>query len=205
MREIKEKIQKKIKLMYGEISGLDKEHKKEAKEILKDFKESFSKVYEAATKDEKTGLYNHRFFKSVFEIEIERAKREKEKISLMIIDIDFFKKLNDTYGHLTGDKALIELAKTLKKVLREYDLISRFGGEEFFVLLQGESASRAKTIGDRLREKLWNNKTLKKYRLTISIGITEFKKGDNPEKIIKRADKALYISKESGRNRVSVL
>ena len=129
MREIKEKIQKKIKLMYGEISGLDKEHKKEAKEILKDFKESFSKVYEAATKDEKTGLYNHRFFKSVFEIEIERAKREKEKISLMIIDIDFFKKLNDTYGHLTGDKALIELAKTLKKVLREYDLISRFGGE----------------------------------------------------------------------------
>ena len=205
MREIKEKIQKKIKLMYGEISGLDKEHKKEAREILKDFKESFSKVYEAATKDEKTGLYNHRFFKSVFEIEIERAKREKEKISLMIIDIDFFKKLNDTYGHLTGDKALIELAKTLKKVLREYDLISRFGGEEFFVLLQGESASRAKTIGDRLREKLWNNKTLKKYRLTISIGITEFKKGDNKEKIIKRADKALYISKESGRNRVSVL
>ena len=205
MREIKEKIQKKIKLMYGEISGLDKEHKKEAKEILKDFKESFSKVYEAATKDEKTGLYNHRFFKSVFEIEIERAKREKEKMSLMIIDIDFFKKLNDTYGHLTGDKALIELAKTLKKVLREYDLISRFGGEEFFVLLQGEPASRAKTIGDRLREKLWNNKTLKKYRVTISIGITEFKKGDNPEKMIKRADKALYISKESGRNQASVL
>jgi diguanylate cyclase (GGDEF)-like protein len=185
---------------------LDPDFKKRVDERLDEFRDALFKLHDAATRDEKTGIYNHRFFKSVFEMEIEKAKRGKQRLCLVVVDVDFFKKFNDKYGHLLGDKALIEIAKTLESGLRKYDVLARFGGEEFLVLLPETAISRARQVAERLRKSLWEKSSmLKKYGVTISIGVTEYKHLDNGDRMISRADKALYNSKDKGRNRVSVL
>jgi len=183
---------------------LDPDFKKNIDNVLSHLKNSLHDLYDAATKDEKTGAYNQRFFKNIFEMEIEKAKRGKQKLSLVIIDIDFFKKINDTHGHLIGDEILSELVKVLEKSLRKYDLLARFGGEEFFVLLPGTSTSHGKRIAERLRKSLSKNSKMKKYEITISLGITEYKNRDTILRMTKRADKALYVSKKNGRDQVSV-
>lgn len=173
--------------------------------VINDLKASLYELHDAATLDEKTGIYNHNFFKTVFEMETEKAKEGKEDLCLAIIDIDYFKKFNDTYGHIIGDEILLELAENMNSSLRKYDILARFGGEEFLVLLPETSRTRAKQIAERIRKGLWKNKKLKKYKVAVSIGVTSYKARDNMERIIKRADKALYISKESGRNKTTVL
>ncbi len=185
--------------------ALAPDFKRHVNEVVEDLRASLYELHDAATRDEKTGVYNHKFFKTVFGMETEKAKEGKEKLCLAMIDIDFFKKFNDTYGHLVGDEILVELTKNLAMHLRKYDILARFGGEEFLVLLPETSASRAKQITERLRKSLWKNERMKKYKVTISIGVTEYKTRDNMERMIKRADKALYISKENGRNKVTVL
>jgi len=187
------------------IKSIDPNFKKNIDGVLEGIKGSLYELYEFAVRDEKTGIYNYRFFKNIFEMEFEKAKRGKQKLSLAVIDIDFFKKFNDNYGHLVGDKVLVELAKTLEKELRKYDILARFGGEEFFVLLPETSSVRGKKIGERLRKSLRENKFLKKYNVTISIGITEYKDTDTMTRMTKRADKALYVSKKSGRDKVSLM
>src|SRR3989338_4129765 len=109
---------------------LDPDFKKKIDDVLKELKSSLHDLYDAATKDEKTGAYNHRFFKNIFLMELEKAKRGKQKICLVVIDIDFFKKLNDSHGHLVGDEILKELVVILTKTLRKYDVLSLFVCEE---------------------------------------------------------------------------
>lgn len=184
---------------------LNKEFKTEVQKVLDKFKEDLYTLHDLATKDEKTGIYNHRFFMNIFELEFERAQRKKQKLSLAVIDIDFFKKFNDTYGHQLGDKILFELAQNLQDTIRKYDVLARFGGEEFFVLLPGASRITAKVAGERMRKGIQKSSFLKKYNLTVSIGITEYKQKDTIKRMIKRADDALYKAKQNGRNRVEVL
>ena len=163
--------------------------------------ESISTLYDLATRDEKTGLYNFKFFNSVFDMELEKARRKKQKLSLFIIDIDFFKKINDTYGHIQADELLKRLADVVQKQLRISDILARFGGEEFVVLLPETSLTKAKKLTSRIRTKIKENKILKKYNLTVSGGITEYKERDNKKKMKERADKALYKAKNSGRDK----
>jgi len=185
---------------------LDPDFKKRVEKGLVEFKDALYELHDVATKDEKTGIYNHRFFMTVFEMELEKAKRGKQKLCLVVIDIDFFKKFNDTYGHLVGDEILLELATTLQGELRKYDILARFGGEEFFVLLPETAIVRAKQVAERLRKSLWRRSTkMKKYGVAISLGVTEYKKIDSMGRMINRADKALYVSKKGGRNQVNVL
>lgn len=184
---------------------LSEEFKSEVEKVLKRFKEDLYTLHDMATKDDKTGVYNTRFFTNVFELELERAKRGKQKLSLAMIDIDHFKKFNDTYGHLVGDEVLYELAQNLQETIRRYDVLARFGGEEFLVLLPETSITKAKIATERMRNGLDRSPKLKKYGVTVSIGVTEYKEGDTMKKMIKRADKALYSAKKNGRNRVEVL
>ena len=141
---------------------LDPDFKKHVGKVLSDVKESLYELHDVAVRDEKTGIYNYRFFKNVFGMEIEKAKRGQQKLSLVVIDIDFFKKFNDNYGHLVGDDVLVELAKTLNGVLRKYDVLARFGGEEFFVFLPMTSREKARKVAERMRRSLGKNSLLKK-------------------------------------------
>lgn len=186
-------------------SVLKPDFKNRINDVIDDLKTSLYELHDAATRDEKTGIYNHNFFKTVFGMETEKAKEGKESLCLVMIDIDYFKKINDTYGHMVGDEVLIELAKNMEGSLRKYDVLARFGGEEFLILLPETSITRGKQIAERIRKGLWKNSKLKKYKIEISIGVTSYKARDNMERMIKRADKALYISKDGGRNRTTVL
>jgi len=181
--------------------ALDPNFEEKIEELFGTMKKSISLLYEAATHDEKTGVYNSRFFESILDMEIAKVKRGQEKLSLLVIDIDFFKKINSKYGHIKADELLIRLTQILKKQFRKSDIISRFGGEEFFILLPGTSLTKAKKIIFRLRAAIKSDKILKKHEVTISGGLTEFRKKDTKKTFKNRADKALYQAKKSGRNR----
>jgi len=184
---------------------IDPHFKKHVEAVLTEFKNSLFELYDTAIRDEKTKLYNHRFFKNSFEMELEKAKRGMQKLSIIAIDIDHFKKLNDFHGHLIGDEVLMEIAKVLQKTVRKYDIPSRFGGEEFLILLPETDVTKAKKVAERLRKSLPNNLFLKKYNVQISLGVTEYKKLDTQKRMIARADKALYVSKKQGRNQTNIL
>ena len=189
------------KKLKQKVSALDPKFREKIEELFGTMKESISLLYEAATRDEKTGLYNSKFFETILDMEVEKVKRGQEKLSLFIIDIDFFKKINDKYGHLKADELLIRLAKILKKQFRKSDIISRFGGEEFFILLPETDLKKAKKITSRLRTVIKSDKILKKHDVTVSGGLTEFKKRDTKKRFKQRADKALYKAKQSGRDK----
>ena len=193
------------KKLKKKISVLHPEFRENITKLFENLNESISFLYEAATRDEKTGLYNNKFFETTFEMEFEKAGRGYEKLSLIMIDIDFFKKINDTYGHVKADDLLGRLGKVLKKQVRKSDIAARFGGEEFFILLPETSLEKAKKFASRLKKAINSDRILKKHNLTVSGGITQYKKGDTKKAFKKRVDKALYQAKESGRNQFMIL
>ena len=164
--------------------------------------------YEHSVREPKTGLYNHNFFIRRVSEDIARAKRTGRIFSVIIIDIDNFKEFNDTYGHLAGDEMIIRLAGKIIQVMREEDILSRFGGEEFTILLPATDCRAAWTAAERLRTAVeamtitYEGRTL---NITISLGLASYdpKSGDD-ENIMRRADAALYRSKQKGRNRTSL-
>lgn len=183
------------------LSALDPRFKKKIQDLFESMHESISMLYEAATHDEKTGLYNNKFFDTLLDMEIEKAKRGKQKLSLIMIDVDFFKKINDTYGHIKADELLKRLADLIKKHARKSDIVARFGGEEFIILLPETVLEKAKRFSSKLRNLINSDKILKKHKITISGGITQFRKeNDNKKKFRERTDKALYKAKEKGRD-----
>ncbi|MDR2786674.1 MAG: GGDEF domain-containing protein [Treponema sp.] len=165
--------------------------------------------YEYSVRDVKTGLYNHGFFSTRFSEEVSRIKRTDYTSSLIVIDVDKFKDFNDNYGHLAGDKVLEYIARTIKQNVRNDDVPSRFGGEEFTILLPNTDKDIAWNVAERLRTSIssmvvpWDPPL---PHVTISLGITSFNKENmaGPDEIIHRADEALYQSKENGRNRTTV-
>ncbi|MCK4647322.1 GGDEF domain-containing protein [Candidatus Pacearchaeota archaeon] len=183
------------------LHALDPRFRKRFTELMSMMDESISLLYEAATHDEKTGLYNNKFFENMLEMEMEKAKRGKQKLSLVIIDIDFFKKINDTYGHMKADELLAQLAKVLMEQVRKSDIAARFGGEEFIILLPETNLEKAKRFTTRLRNAIKADNMLSKHGVEVSGGITEFKKSDTAKRLKERVDKALYQAKKQGRNR----
>jgi len=164
--------------------------------------------YEQTLRDLKTGLYNNSFFMDRLNQEIVRAKRYKTETSIIIIDVDHFKNFNDTYGHLAGDRVLETLAITVKQGVRAGDIPSRFGGEEFTILLPDTNRELAWLVAERLRVMVANMKVIWEPPLpqvTISVGVFTFDKDTKvaANEAIMRADEALYISKELGRNRTT--
>jgi diguanylate cyclase (GGDEF)-like protein len=193
------------KHLEKKIKSLDSKTRKKIETVFQLMNESISVLYDLATRDEKTGLYNINFFNNVFDMEFEKAKRGHEKLSLLIADIDFFKKINDTYGHIRADDLLKRLADLMKRELRKSDVVARFGGEEFIILLTETSITKAKRLTARLRNSIKKDPVLKKHNLTVSIGLTEYKKGDTKKRMRERADKALYRAKHTGRDRIVVM
>ncbi|MFH1441165.1 MAG: diguanylate cyclase [Candidatus Omnitrophota bacterium] len=161
-----------------------------------------------AVTDELTGIYNIRYFKVVLDEEFKLAKIDpsKRKFCVLMIDFDYFKKVNDTYGHSMGDFVLSQITQVLKSCIRASDVISRYGGDEIVVLLRMCSLDKGMRIAEKLRYAVENYVFQKEqciHKGTVSIGISTYKfKSDTMEEIIKRADLGLYKAKESGRNRV---
>ena len=194
-----------MKKMDDKLSALDPRFRKKVEELFDTIIDSFSSLYEVATHDEKTGLYNNKFFETILDMEIEKAKRGKQKLSLIIIDIDFFKKINDTYGHIKADELLKKLADIVKKQIRKSDIAARFGGEEFMILLPETTLEKADFFASRLKRAVHADAVLKKYKMTVSGGITQYKEKDNKKKLKERVDKALYKAKETGRDKFVVI
>lgn len=161
-----------------------------------------------ATRDPLTSLYNRRYFEEEVFKRIVEAKAVNEPFSILMIDADHFKKVNDTYGHKIGDKVLIELASTCERALRNDDIVARYGGEEFVVFLSGVNAQKGKIVADRLRESISEivvySDEGEEVRFTVSIGVSSYEISDNIDMLIKTADEALYRAKENGRNRVEI-
>ena len=166
-------------------------------------------LYWQATTDRMTKLFSHHYFQQNLEDEIARAHRYGTTLSLIMFDIDHFKKFNDTYGHLQGDLIIKEIAKILRGSVRTIDFTARYGGEEFAVILPEVNATGAVVVAERIR------KTIEQYSfrgeeeplfVTVSIGVAEFKPARmrSASQLIAESDKALYQSKEMGRNRVTV-
>jgi len=172
-----------------------------------------ARLYEIATIDLKTRLYNHGFFQNRLIEEIKRAERYKTDLSLMMLDLDHFKDINDTYGHMIGDDVLVAVADALRRKVRECDIPARFGGEEFTVILPETDRDSSVIVAERLRSSI-ENLTFKtgagnpshtgSFKITTSIGVACFEHASNMTEdiLIERADQSLYFAKQNGRNRV---
>lgn len=152
--------------------------------------------------DQLTGAFNRRHFEEISSLEVERSKRYKQKISLLLMDIDHFKMVNDNYGHSVGDKVLIELVRLLQRNIRSSDVLVRWGGEEFLIMAPGLSLEEAGQFAEKIREVTENQCFLDARDLTLSIGVAEFGDSESLDHCIKRADTALYEAKATGRNKV---
>jgi diguanylate cyclase (GGDEF)-like protein len=165
------------------------------------------KLRESSLKDGMTGLYNRRFLEEFIDKFMKQAQRNKESYSVLMLDVDFFKNVNDTYGHDAGDQVIVAIGKVLQESIRESDLAIRYGGEEFLVLLHNATQEGAFSVAQKIHHtfaeltfKVANNETMKK---TMSIGIARYPlDGDTIWKCIKYADTALYVAKTTGRNKI---
>ncbi len=166
-------------------------------------------LQQLAITDNLTQLYNSRHFFSQLKMEIDRANRYGHSLALLLLDIDFFKNYNDTFGHLEGDKVLSAVGQMINTCLRTMDTAYRYGGEEFTVILPYTDGQEATTVADRILYALefitfspCSNQTV---QVTLSIGVTEYSPGEELSDFVNRSDRAMYTSKENGRNRVSFL
>lgn len=176
--------------------------KKERANLLKE-------LNKLAITDALTELYNSRHFFSQIKTEIKRYNRYSRALSLLILDIDFFKDYNDTWGHLEGDKVLMRIGKTIKSCMRSMDTAYRYGGEEFAILLPETKIQKACVVGARIKDnigsQIFRPENGTKTSVTVSIGATELVEGEDFRSFIGRADKAMYKSKETGRNKLTYM
>ena len=161
-----------------------------------------TKLTNLAIIDPLTGVYNRRHMEDSLQSAIERTKRGYGKTSLIALDIDHFKKVNDTLGHDIGDKVICEIVDTVKSRLRKLDYIFRSGGEEFTIILSNTPLTNALAIAEDLRQRVADAKILESRRVTISLGVAQYEPGETRESWCKRADTHLYEAKQDGRNLV---
>ena len=168
---------------------------------------SLKEISEIAIRDELTGFYNRRYIMEFLKNEKSRSDRTGTGFSLVMIDIDNFKKINDIYGHLEGDQVLRIFASIINHNLRRADICGRYGGDEFLLILTQTKLQDAAVFAERLRQQVSDNQfaALKKsldFKITISLGVTEYKIPEAAEKVISRVDNNLYRAKDKGRNRM---
>ncbi len=174
-------------------------------EVIRKINFMYTQTKQLSITDALTNLYNRRYFETTFKREFARAKRYNSDLSLAVIDIDFFKQINDTYGHLCGDYVLRELSWIMVDNFRQTDMVFRYGGEEFVILLTETPFDTASIPVERLRKAVESTRFKFKgteLNVTISAGISSSKDVNDISEMFENADKALYMAKEEGRNRV---
>ncbi len=180
-----------------------------AKRFIKALDKSEKQLIELATTDPLSGLLNRREGIRRFQVEISRSFREKLPLSIILIDIDLFKQVNDNFGHQVGDQAIRLVSEILLATLRDYDIICRYGGEEYLVILPMTGIAKALEAAERTREaieaEVIQTRTGNEFNLTVSSGVASLQPADSLDSLVYRADNALYIAKEEGRNQVQHL
>jgi len=191
---------------YRRIEELESEIAKRH-EAENELRQSQKRYKELSITDDLTQLYNSRYFYTKLQEEISRSVRYKHPLSLLLIDIDDFKKLNDNYGHLEGDKVLGMAGKAMQSCIRRTDSVYRYGGEEFTVILPETGHEGALNVAERIRKRVetqeFFSSTNEALHITVSIGACRFEPGEELEAFVKRVDIAMYAAKQMGKNRVS--
>ena len=177
------------------------------KHLQDDLKRSNELLLELSNTDHLTGLFNRRFLMEALDKEVQRARRKEGQVALLLLDIDHFKRVNDTHGHLQGDVVLQKVAMHIQKELRSYDVAARYGGEEFVAVLPDTSMKEAFNVADRIRLSVQGMRfagPLANERITVSMGVALFPspRFDDIDGLLRTADEALYLAKERGRNQV---
>ena len=197
-----------LNMSYEQMNRELVEAKMQLEKLTGELEEKNSYLEGIANLDGLTGIYNHRYFQEFLDKEISRTLRLENQLSLILTDIDNFKKFNDFYGHQAGDYVLKEVASLCSELIREYDLVARYGGEEFVFVLPETGETDALTVAEKLRSAIEQHPFSydgDDYRVTSSFGVAVFEgKGKSIKKseLIERADKAMYAAKKKGRNRV---
>ncbi len=200
-----------LNLSYEQLVMALKESKNKSEKFANDLRTANEQLEELAFRDGLTNLYNHRYFQEILEKEIRRAQRYKNDLSLILFDIDYFKAINDNYGHPAGDQVLATLAKQILTAIRPSDIVARYGGEEFAVILPETRESGLRVFAERLRRCVLGITTIvdnREIKVTISSGAVHCSPDHGEitkQTLIDTADRALYMSKENGRNRVTIL
>ena len=176
-------------------------------ELVNDLQQQIETLKDQAQTDALTGLYNYRFFADALPREMERSQRSFQPVSMIMIDIDYFKKLNDQWGHEIGNQALIHLANIIRQTIRKLDIPCRFGGEEFVVILPNTDLRHSIAVAKRIREMIEQLPLLlanESIAITASLGVDEYRPhhSDSKDSFIERVDAWLYQAKHSGRNNV---
>ncbi len=190
-----------VSFIGGNISSIRRELSVSRKKL----QSSLTVIREMAIHDDLTGFYNRHHLMDIIESENNRSVRTGSVFSLVMMDIDKFKNINDTYGHQTGDQVLRTFAAIIRSILRKTDFCGRYGGEEFLILLTQTDLQAAKVFAERIRDCIENSffpDLGPDSRITVSLGLAEHRMQGNIEKTISRADDALYKAKKRGRNRV---
>ncbi|MBT4494315.1 MAG: GGDEF domain-containing protein [Gammaproteobacteria bacterium] len=168
---------------------------------------ALEQIKELAIRDELTGVFNRRHMLEVLDHEKALADRKNYDFSVCYVDLDYFKKVNDKFGHATGDSVLKNFSRVAEQVTREVDCVARIGGEEFILVLSGTNETDAVTVARRLAEGLRDmhvSRIEPRYRISASIGIAEYRSSESIQQLLDRADRAMYDSKRNGRNRIVV-
>lgn len=176
-------------------------------ERTKELQDANARLERLAVTDGLTGVFNHRRFQEQLQAELIRSERHKRPMGVLMVDVDFFKRVNDAMGHPAGDELLRRLAEVLGEDLRQTDMIARYGGEEFAVVLPETTKSEAMQVAERMRiaveEKINDGKTPWPSKITVSIGVATFPEdGKTAEQVLVAADQSMYVAKRQGRNRV---
>ena len=193
MRDTNKALEDRLSLSKTEISNLQ---------------QSLEAIRAESLTDPLTGLGNRKYFDRSIEMAVQNALANGEPLSLLMFDIDHFKSFNDSYGHLTGDQVLRLVGMSLKQTIKGQDITARYGGEEFAVVLPNTALRQALTVADHIRRAVMAKELKKKStgeilgRVTISVGVSMLKPGDDTDSLIERADACLYAAKRNGRNRV---
>ena len=162
--------------------------------------ENLDELTRAATVDPVTGLFNRRYFESRIQAEVERARRQQQDLALLMVDIDDFKRINDTFGHLEGDRALRDVADLLRRGVRIFDVCARYGGEEFAIVMPGATREMAVQVAERIRRGMHDRSRLTPLAMTVSIGVGFLSADASEEDLIGAADRALIAAKRAGKN-----
>lgn len=194
-----------LRIIYNKWIDFIKEEGDKISKMNEELLSKANKLEEKASFDFLTKLYNRRKFNSFLEYEISKANRYGEQhLSLLLVDIDYFKNVNDKYGHLVGDYILQEISKILTICSRDTDIVARWGGEEFVLMLPQTNIEQAFFVAEKLRATIEKHKFDDVTHITCSIGVSQFHKNEEKDTLFKRVDEALYKAKKAGRNRVEM-